>query len=494
MVDSKIEINIIRALNEQNAWWREGKPSEKFAKKFRRRDFFPLRNELEKKEITAIIGQRQVGKTTVLYQLIETLIKDNKVSPKNILYFSFDNPYISITKNNTENLINDILEVFSVNILKEPLNNPKEKIYVFFDEICKYPGWSEILKGLYDLKYPIKFFISDSSSSDVYHGSSESLVGRMKIHIMLSLKFLDYARYKIGTTESKILNMINWELRDNLINSVKNGKVKDIYDFWKNVYSFISPIENQLKTYLNEYLLKDGFPELIEIDSLDECRLKLHNYLTLTLQKDLLRIFNIRNPRALTDLISLIASESSQIFVYSNISKTLSISDDTLKEYLSYLESVFLVSRAEFYSKSRASRIRKSDKIYLNNVALRNVLLNKLNDDFFKDPKDVGKVAESLVQDHCKRLKFCIDLSPDPDIFYWKNNKGNEVDLILEISNKPLPIEVKYRNSISMSDLKGINTFISVKKSSFGFVITKDLLDIKDTLIFVPLWLFLLIC
>jgi len=163
-----------------------------------------------------------------------------------------------------------------------------------------------------------------------------------------------------------------------------------------------------------------------------------------------------------------------------------------VREYLDYLESVFLISRAQFYSKSRAKRIRKQDKIYLNNVGLRNVLVNRLNEQLFTDEKELGKIAEILVHDHAKRL-FCLECR-NPDIFYWKNKNGKEVDVIAEVKNKPIPIEVKYKNTISLDDLKGINSFISQKKSSFGFVITKDRIDKKENLIFIPLWMFLLLC
>ncbi len=494
MVDHNIEINLMRALNEQNSWWREGVPSEKFAKAFRRRDFYPLIREYNKKEVMAFVGQRQVGKTTVLYQIIEELIKNYNVNPKRIIYFSFDNPFIGLTHSKERNLINDILDVYSVNILKESFSSLKEPVYVFFDEICKYPHWSEILKGWYDLKHPIKFYISDSSCSDILKGSSESLAGRIKIQIMLSFKFIDFVKYKFGMPEAKILDFINLDLRAKLLEFIKGKDAVELFDFIKFIYLTLNPVENQIKTLMNEYLLKDGFPELFDIDSMDESRLKLQNYLSLTIQKDLMRIFEIRNPKALEELISLIAAESSQLFVYSNMAELLSITDDTLKEYLGYLESIFLISRSEFYSKSRASRIRKSDKIYLNNIGLRNVLLNKLNEDFFKDSADLGKVAESLVQDHVKRLKFCFELSSNPELSYWKSKNNHEVDIVVEIHKKPIPIEVKYRNKVSDSELKGIKNFISEGIGSYGFVITKDELDIRNNLVFIPLWLFLLIC
>ena len=93
---------------------------------------------------------------------------------------------------------------------------------------------------------------------------------------------------------------------------------------------------------------------------------------------------------------------------------------------------------------------------------------------------------------YCKKL-FCLDLV-NPKLYYWKNKKGKEVDIVAEVKNKAVPIEVKYKNSFSSDDIKGINSFILEKKGSFGFVITKDVIDKKDSLVFVPLWMFLLLC
>jgi len=492
MIDSEVETNITRALNEQNPWWIEGSSSEKFAKKFKREDFYQIKKEIEKREIIAVAGQRQVGKTTVLYQLIDFLINEKNISPRNILYFSFDNPYANIAQNKSKNLIKDILDIYSVNILKSSFSKVENKVYIFLDEINKFKGWSESLKGWYDLKYPIKFVISDSSSSGILKGSSESLVGRINIKIMLSFKFIDYVRYKNqDASVAVIVDKINWDLRNSFIDLAVLENVDAIFAFLKKVYANVSMVENEFKTYTREYMLKDGFPELLDMDILD-CRKKLYDYISLTLQKDLLRMFNIRNPKALEDLTTFVASESSQTFNYENMARNLSITDDTVREYLDYLESVFLISREQFYSKSRAKRIRKQDKIYLTNVGLRNVLVNRLNESLFTDDNELGKIAEILIHDHSKRL-FCSE-STKPEAFYWKNKNGKEVDIIVEARNRAIPIEVKYKNDISSDDLKGINSFISQKKSSFGFVITKELLDKRDNLVFVPLWMFLLLC
>lgn len=481
------EARILRALHDQNTWWVTNRIPDTMAKPFKRRDFYVLRGKIQEKEIIAIAGPRQVGKTTIMHQLIEHLIKRN-VDSKRILYLSFDYPYLTAI---TETPLNDILEVYTNNILREPVQKLSKQIYVFLDEVCKLEDWSRILKGWYDLNYPVKFIISDSSCSDILKGTSESLVGRIAPYIMLSMKFIDTIKFYDENLED-VISEYNWEARRAFQSTVKNNDPKDFFDFLRERHATLVPYENSLRIYLNDYLLKDGFPELLKT-SLARCAEKLRNYLSLTIYKDIMRVFKVRDPKALENLVLLLAEESSQRIEYSSLARNLSIKRDTLLKYLDYLESVYLISRAEYYSRSRASRIRKTKKIYLVNVGLRNALLGTLSRDLLEDLPNLGQIVETIVHDHCKRLKFVLEGGVSPELFYWKTPQGNEVDIVMELFKHPIPLEVKYRNEISAADLKGMHKFL-VEYETFGIVVTKDLLDFRGGIIYVPLWMFLLIC
>lgn len=494
MIESNAEIEILRSLHEQNPWWTENSLSKKYAKPFKPETFYNIKKELEKKEIIALTGQRQVGKTTIMYQLIDHLIKQKKLDSKHTLYFSFDNPFAGVIQIKESNLMNTVLDTYSINILKESFSTIQKPVYIFFDEITKYDTWSEVLKGWYDLKYPIHFFISDSSSANLLKGSSESLVGRIRIHTLLSFKFRDFVNYKRHKkTDHKPTssNRVSSSYKKMFYDSLTQHHPSQLYETIKQCYASFAKNENELKMYSKEYMMKDGFPELITMD-IDDCRKKLYDYISLMLQKDLLRLFEIRNPKALEQLITFVAAESTQLFSYENISQTLKITDDTVKEYLDYLNTVFLISKAPFYSESNAKQLRKQQKIYLNNVGLRNVLIQRMNEHLFLDGQELGKIAELLVHNHVKRLFFTDERKAT--IYYWRDKKGKEVDVVVKTQNKPIPIEVKFKNMISSTDLKGIKTFLSTYSSPFGIIVTKDLIDKKDKLIFIPLWMFLLLC
>jgi len=95
MISTEVGQRIIRILYDQNTWWSTQTVPNTLSKPFKRRDFYFLNDKILEREITAIVGPRQIGKTTILYQLIEHLIKDKKVDPKRILYLSFDYPYLT---------------------------------------------------------------------------------------------------------------------------------------------------------------------------------------------------------------------------------------------------------------------------------------------------------------------------------------------------------------------------------------------------------------
>lgn len=481
MMMQRDEERILKSLHDQNPWWTSNEVPEVLARPFRRRDFHSIRDELQKNEIQAIVGPRQTGKTTVMYQLVEHLVET--VNPRRLVYFSFDYPYVAAF---TEKPLTDILEVYSSDVLREPIGELGERVYVFLDEVCKLDNWSRVLKGWYDLKRPIKFIVSDSSSLGVLTGSSESLVGRIDIRTMLSFDFVDAVGYH-GTDLGEPGSELGRAMR-----SAVEGDAPGLLSTAKRVASDLVPIEDRLKIHLQDYLLKDGYPGVLGVDSLEECSRKLRTYADLTIYKDLVRLFDIRDPRALEDLIALIAQESSQRMSYLKLSRTLGLKLDTVKRYLDYLESAFLISRSEFYAGSRASRIRKSRKIYLSNAGLRNAIIGSLSEDTLRSA-DVGRIAETVVFDHCRRLAYRINAGPSP-LFYWRSQQGKEVDIVMELLRRPVPVEVKFRDRVPQSELSGIERFLDEHSCPFGLVITKDSLTARGDIVLLPLWLFLIMC
>lgn len=482
------ETELLRILYVHNPWWTTGQVPKVKAPTFKRRDYYKLLESLEDLKISAVVGARRVGKTTLMYQLIEHVI--GRLGPERAMYISLDDPYLKIT---TE-LLQTIFDLYSRYVLKEPLQELAEPVYIFLDEVQSLVGWDLVLKRWFDLGFRAKFFVSGSSSVNILTGGAESLVGRLRPQIVLPMKFLETVRFQMREEDfEQRFNRVNWMLRESLLEAVQKNDATILYSRLREKANFLAKDIDRIILFLQTYLLKGGYPEIVTTNDLIPASETLRNYLQLTIYKDIVRTHKIRDPVAFEELIYILAKECCQRFNYSKLARTLVLRRETLKAYLYYLKSAFLVSESQYYSRSRMKRVRRERKFYINDPGIRNIAVGALNEYLLRNPAELGLVAESVVANHCMRLKFNLEPASEMQTFYWKS-QGYEVDVIVELLQRPVPIEVKYRDTIDDRDLKGLSEFSQDHNPPFNIVVAKERLDLSGNTIFVPLWLFLLIC
>lgn len=184
------EDEVLRILYQHNPWWTGRTIPAVKIKPFRRRDYYKIKDRLNDNKILALVGPRQVGKTTLIYQLIQDLLP--RINPKEIFFLSLDDPFLSTAPIN----FGKIFELYATNIIKQPLNELKNRSYVLLDEVQSVRNWEVMLKRFYDLGYNLKFIVTGSSSASIIDGASEALVGRIHPQIVFPMKFIEYLRFK----------------------------------------------------------------------------------------------------------------------------------------------------------------------------------------------------------------------------------------------------------------------------------------------------------
>lgn len=485
---------ILQKLVEYNEWWQKEKIPDELLKKFHRRDFYKLCEGLKGQKIISITGLRRVGKTTLIYQLINYLMNEESVSPKRILFITLEHPLWKVLKVSLE----DILEVYTNSILNSSLRelDPKERIYIFLDEVHYLSDWELYLKILYDKQTSLKFIISGSSSLHLLKQSSESLVGRVQPQLIFPLKFLEYCRYKRYKMESELtkIDQFNFNFRKSLKTSIKNNHLNPIFSFIKSEENYLYSIKSQLVSSLNDYVLKGGFPEYLN-EEVRISRQQLITYIDLILFRDIPQIYPRRNIEELQKVLFWSSRTSPHATSYTNIAKTLEIKRDTVKEYLNILESVYLINRSELYSRSAAKRLRAPIKIFIQDPGIQASYDNYPIELHLYRPDLLGNIIEGIVANHLKRLKFNLEGGLKSDISYWSENR-REVDIVCDLFHQPLPVEVKYRNKIGERERKGLKAFLEKNKSApFGIIVSKDSLDYLESerIVIIPLWIFLLL-
>lgn len=143
----------IKDLDKFNPWWTTGKVREEWLKPFKRKLYFEIAKYMDERQILLIQGLRRMGKTTIMFQMIQNLL--SKTDSKHIFYFSFDETVFDLE---------EVLENYEKLILGKNFANTNDKIFCFLDEIQKIDDWESKLKVQYDLYPNVKFIISGSAS------------------------------------------------------------------------------------------------------------------------------------------------------------------------------------------------------------------------------------------------------------------------------------------------------------------------------------------
>jgi len=425
-------------LTEWNPWW------------VQRPGFNLIKRELEeeiikwvdRKEIIGILGVRRCGKTSLLNLLIGHLLKF--VDPKNILFIKCDDDRVD--KNN---LISNAIDLY------RELMNPKDKIFVFIDEIQESENWENTLKRMYDLEKDVKIFISGSSFSLMREDFAAKLAGRFAYFDLYPFGFLELTSKNLGT---------------------------------RNKITLISK-KREIKHHLLRYIEFGGFPEIVLEENKTKKVQLLQFYYDTIVYRDIIRRREIRNPDKMEKLINYFLQNISNPANFLKIGKQTSLSTDSVSEYVKYLQDAFFIFSVPLFSFSVKKQEINPKKIYCVDTGLRNIK-------GFRFSEDYGRLAENIVFVEIRRRNSSNPLSK---IFYWKK-ETKEVDFVVmdglkikeliqvcwNMENK----EIKDREASGL--LKALEEF----KLSKGLVLTEEFegeekLDGK-TIIYKPLWKWLL--
>ena len=476
------ETEIVKVLNRYNPWWNSKPIPESKTNSFKRGDFYNVLSSLERREIVSIIGPRRVGKTVLIHQIIQELL-DKNTSPSTILYLSVDE--VELNQGGAE--LKHIIEAYFKYIVKKPLDSLETTHYLFLDEIQELPQWEKILKNWYDLGYKIKFIISGSSSIWISKGTEESLLGRIKTSVMMPLKFSEVLRYRNILPDE--FSEERKKVFDAIMESVQKKNVSALKHELDRLYGIMSAKREVIELELNRYLIVGGYPEFLEEKEYSKIGEAIRDKIKLIFFKDIVRYFKIRNPKVLEDLFKLLAKNSGDPINLIQTAALLNIQRPTLRDYIKYLTKAYLIKSSEFYSGSRKIRMRKQNKIYVLDAGIRNGVSDYLDESLLKDDTELGKIVQSIIFDHLARLKFNLEPAPEPDILYWMNKK--EIDFIIELKRKAIPIESKFRSTLPDATIQEIKYFMKKNTSPFGIVVTKDLYKVEDNILRIPFWLFL---
>lgn len=421
-----------------------------------------LKKWMGRKEIFALLGPRQSGKTTLLKLLKQWLENEKGVKPEQISFITFED--------------RDILEKFSVDpkeyVKSLVARKTNERFYFFIDEFQYLTDGGKTLKLLYDMFDNIKFIVTGSSSLELTGKTAKFLVGRIFYFYLWQLSFGELIRAR----SNQLFNVYQ----------EKNALVKDFFEDGKDFSSPAADIFSQdLRKLFEEYALWGGYPEVAKAENVETKTIILKNIYDTYVSKDIIELLKITDYSVLKKLLTILAAQIGSLVNYQNLARDAQSYFQEIKYHLSILEQTYIISLISPYFTNRATEIRKNPKVYFIDLGLRNYILSAFHD--LSVRPDLGSVIENVI---FSQLKF--QTKEESDIKYWRTIAKAEMDFILPKKQSILALEVKYSFFDSPKVSRGFRSFISEYRPKQAVILTKGFwgeLRLESTLIkFIPAW------
>lgn len=438
---------ILKVLTAFNPWWKTGSVNPKMSKTYKRFAFHEAMKRLDQVDIrrtVVLTGTRRVGKTTIQYQMIETLLARG-ISPQKIVFISMDHPMLKLSG------VNEVLECYHENIYAE------QDVYYFFDEIQYAQDWDKWLKTIYDMQPDTQVVATGSASPALIKGNQESGAGRWSVIPVPTMSFYEYC---------ELLNLDRPELP-------KTFKATQMLHMTQQERTKVMLQLSKVQNHFNRYLQVGGFPELALADNdIMAQQIMREDVVDKVLKRDLPSLYNIRNATELERIFLYLCNVSSEIVSIDAIAKELSgVSRPTVENYIQYLESANLIYQSLPVDMAGKKVLKASPKIYIADAAIRNAVL--MDDSLLTDPIEMGKIVETAVYKHVAAFYYQQATSVG---YYRGGRKGKEIDIVVDKPNTyNILIEVKYREGAPIKDDDAIAELCA--EASAAIVVTKGASD-----------------
>ena len=413
-------------------------------------------------------GLRGVGKTTILYQLYDYLLKERNIKQNQILYLSCE-----ALNDRFQFKILDVIECFLKYHHNSNLRTLDKKIFLFIDESQYDYNWALSGKIIHDSSNNVFMIFTGSSALNLEYNADSAR--RLIKRNVTPLNFGQYLKLKYDFR----INGIS----DALIDLIFKGETENAINCERYINSNLYNIEAYTDNEWDNFLLYGGFPISFYERAPNIISEKLKDIVKKVVISDMNSIGSISNGSQVNSvrLLNFLALQKPGDVSQNKIANYLNASSTTIKNILDLLEKTHLLFHIEPYG-SASKRTKKSWKYYFASSSLRHSLVMDLGNTFRDSNAYRGILLENLVASEFFNLS--VRKNMQFNVFFDDEDEKKSVDFILQEGfNKPIPIEV----GIGKKDKKQVKNAINRLNSDFGIVISnaKTLIEKEDDVIFI---------
>lgn len=367
--------------------------------------------------VVAVMGARQVGKSTLCRQIAEN---------KGLAYRTLDDrDTLEQARNDPEGLLDDL-----------------GSNGAFIDEVQRAPGVFLAIKTVVDRdRRPGLYLVSGSNQPQVSSAVGDSLIGRAAYRTLRPLTLselrLDETHpgwsFLFDNTDSKVIKELE-----------RRAEASGALD-WREVAQ------------------TGGFPMSVLAQPAQRMTV-LNDYVEVFSRRDIREVVGIESSERFESFLRLAAARTAQELNYSGLSNDLGISVNTVRRWVDALSRSYLVELIPPYSRNAGQRVIKAPKLLMVDSAFALAAA--------RETEPSGFHLENLV---ATDLAVWKDSGPSRGLYHWRLASGQEVDFILEENAQLLPVEVKSATKVTSKETKHLRKFLSDHTNSpRGLIISSD--------------------
>ena len=223
----------------------------------------------------------------------------------------------------------------------------------------------------------------------------------------------------------------------------------------------LSEVRKDIKT-IDKVLYKGLYPPLYDRNF--KPHIWYEDYVKTYIERDVRQLLNIKSLSLFQKFLGLCAARVGQLINYSELSNAIGVDTRTVKAWISVLEASYIIFLFKPHHKNFSKKLVKTPKLYFYDTGLLCYLLRLRMEDLPLSPYK-GAIFESLVISEC--FKYSKNHRLGLDFYFWRDNKGIEVDLLFEYRQKLFPVEIKSGKTIQSAFFKNLKKYEQYSEKSY---------------------------
>jgi predicted AAA+ superfamily ATPase len=293
---------------------------------------------------------------------------------------------------------------------------------VVIDEAQKIDGIGSVLKLFADYCKDIQVIASGSSAFELRNSLNEPLTGRKFEFSLFPLSFQEMVHHT------------------SLLEELRQLPQRLIFGYYPEIVMHTQEAERRLRFLSESYLYKDIF------------------------------LFKgLKKPEKMLELLKLLAWQIGSEVNYNELSKNLKLDNQTVESYIEMLVQAFVIYKLPAYHSNHRTELKKSKKIYFNDLGIRNALINDFRPIEIRN--DAGALFENFIINELRKQNEYKQIHAN--FYFWRNIDQREIDLILEKNGVLKTVEIKWNKSKtarltkSFTNLYGETKFSVINQDNF---------------------------